>query len=225
MATSTNLSVVINGVASKLGYSELRQNQRRAILEFCKGSDVFVCLPTGSGKSLCYWCLPLVFDELKTKDGSVVLVVSPLTALIADQVSSLRKLGIKSINVSKDIGEKKKEALHQGEYQIILFSPDELLQNELWHDMILSKTYNKALVGLVVDEAHCVKKWWVNLISHRISNNFHIPYSLYRGSEFRKEFSHLGEVRSLLPDHTHVMALTATATVIGGINATVLLIL
>ena len=70
----------------------------------------------------------------------MVLVVSPLTALIADQVSSLRKLGIKSIHVSKDIGEKAKEALHEGEYQIIFFSPEELLQNELWPDMILSKT-------------------------------------------------------------------------------------
>ena len=102
----------------------------------------------------------------------MVLVVSPLTALIADQVSSLRKLGIKSIYVSKDIREK--EALHEGEYQILFFSPEELLQNELWHDMILSKTYSEALVGFVVDEAHCVKKWWVNSISHRISNNFSI---------------------------------------------------
>ena len=159
MATSTNLSVVINGVASKLGYSE------ELSWSFAKGLMCLSVCQQAAESLLCYWCLPLVFDELKTKDGSVVLVVSPLTALIADQVSSLRKLGIKSIHVSKDIGEKEKEALHEGEYQIIFFSPEELLQNELWHDMILSKTYNKALVGFVVDEAHCVKKWWVNLIS------------------------------------------------------------
>ncbi len=58
-----------------IGFSQLRNNQR---LNFMLGNDVFVSLPTGSGKSLCYWVLPKAFDALKQRSGSLVIVISPV---------------------------------------------------------------------------------------------------------------------------------------------------
>ena len=73
--------------AKKLGYDQLRDLQRKVILEFVKGNDVFGVLPTGYGKSLCYACLPDLFDHLLQPDQpSIVVVVTPLTAIMEDQV-------------------------------------------------------------------------------------------------------------------------------------------
>ncbi len=75
-----------------LGYDRPTEHQARALFEFVSGKDVLVLLPTGSGKSVCFVALPLVFDILKrhatnySGSNSVVLVVSPLTALMKDQV-------------------------------------------------------------------------------------------------------------------------------------------
>lgn len=157
-----------------------------------EGHDIFVSLPTGSGKSLCYWSLPGAFDYMKDNHhaSSIVIVVSPLTALMKDQVKSLCKKGVKAIHVDAPNDNVLKE-IHQGVYQLLFFGPEELLGNLEWRDMLLSTVYTSNLVGFIIDEAHCVKKW---------------------GKQFRKEFGHLGEVRSLLPEGTKVMALTATAT-------------
>ena len=65
--------------AKRLGYC-LRENQMRVIVQFCRGQDVFVSLPTGSGKSLCYSCLPWTFDLLKKHSSqSIIIVVTPHT--------------------------------------------------------------------------------------------------------------------------------------------------
>ncbi len=78
----------------KLGYAKLCPQQEIAVTNFLKGRDVFVCLPTGSGKSLCYCLLPAAFDQLRhakdTRSQSVVVVVSPLIALMKDQVRAMR---------------------------------------------------------------------------------------------------------------------------------------
>ena len=72
--------------ARELGYTQMKPEQLRVVEAFVQGRDVFAILPTGYGKSLCYGCLPLVFDNLlKTKD-SIVVVVTPLTAIMKDQV-------------------------------------------------------------------------------------------------------------------------------------------
>ena len=69
---------MLSKVASQMGYSALRPKQEEMILDFVRGSDVFVSLPTGSGKSLCYSLLPGVFDEIRRLQGvSIVIVVSP----------------------------------------------------------------------------------------------------------------------------------------------------
>ena len=72
----------------KLGYN-LKDEQRKVILSFVKGEDVFVVLPTGFGKSLCFACLPLIFDRVSRKDGlsSIIIIITPLIAIMKDQVS------------------------------------------------------------------------------------------------------------------------------------------
>ena len=75
-------------VASSLGYPTLSEQQLRVLLSYIRGNDVFAVLPTGYGKSLCYAVLPMVFDRLLGAKDSVVVVITPLTAIIKDQVSS-----------------------------------------------------------------------------------------------------------------------------------------
>ena len=72
----------------RLGYKEMKLEQEKLVKQFIPGRDVFGILPTGLGKSLCYGCLPLVFDELLgTENKSIVVVVTPLKAIMHDQVS------------------------------------------------------------------------------------------------------------------------------------------
>ena len=75
-------------VASSLGYPTLREQQLRVLLSYIRGNDVFAVPPTGYGKSLCYAVLPMVFDRLLGTKDSVVVVITPLTVIIKDQVSS-----------------------------------------------------------------------------------------------------------------------------------------
>ena len=84
-----------------------------------------------------------------------------------------------------------KERVVKGEVQLVFITPENLITNKTFREMLLSPPYQKNLVALVVDEAHCVKTW---------------------GDEFRKAFSQIGDLRSLLPSSVNVLALTATAT-------------
>ena len=71
----------------RLGYKEMKPEQEELVNEFISGRDVFGILPTGFGKSLCYGCLSLVFDELLGTENKLVVVVTPLKAIMHDQVS------------------------------------------------------------------------------------------------------------------------------------------
>ena len=85
----------IREAAASLGYPALKPEQEEAIIQFLMGRDVFVALPTGYGKSLCYCCLPRVFDRVRSvEEQSIVVVVSPLTALINDQVAVCHSKGL-----------------------------------------------------------------------------------------------------------------------------------
>ena len=100
MATSTRLvSTALSDSLKLLGFKELRAKQEEGIRSFVKGTDVFVSLPTGSGKSLCYWVLPFIFNFLRKRTDSIVIVVSPLVALMKDQVNILEKFGVKAVYV------------------------------------------------------------------------------------------------------------------------------
>ena len=73
--------------AKSLGYQGIRREQQNVIINFLNGRDVFAVLPTGYGKSLCFACLPYIFDKLYQSTNSIIVVITPLTAIINDQVS------------------------------------------------------------------------------------------------------------------------------------------
>ncbi len=152
--------LAIAAAVRKLGYSELRPKQELVVKKFVRGQDVFVSLPTGSGKSLCYCILPTVFDGLRKVEGqSIVVVVSPLISLMKDQVLAMSRRGVKAVYVGECEDNKAVIDVCGGNFQLVYMSPESLLTDDRWRDMLQSPLYKDNLVGLIVDEAHCVKKW------------------------------------------------------------------
>ena len=89
MATGIDSSIIVKAAqsaAKDLGYKYLKEKQLEVLVNFLSGNDVFAVLPTGYGKSLCYTCLPKACDSLFQTEGSIVVVITPLTAIIKDQV-------------------------------------------------------------------------------------------------------------------------------------------
>ena len=155
---------IVGRAASSLGYSKLKPEQEQAILAFVSGKDVFVALPTGYGKSLCFGLLPRVFDLLRgVEKQSVVIVVSPLVALMKEQAAFFSSKGISAASISdKDDHESTKETrrgIRRGEFQLVFLSPEALFATLEWRRMLSTDLYRTNLVGFIVDEAHCVKKW------------------------------------------------------------------
>ena len=107
--------------------------------------------------SLIYACLPKVYDLIQENTGSIVVVVCPLIALMKDQVTSFRNLGLSAAYV----GEKtvKRELFVTGQIQMVLISPELLGKGTIWRDMLKAEVYHKHLVALVIDEAHLIKNW------------------------------------------------------------------
>ena len=199
----------IKTVACLLGYDKLKKEQEESILNFAKGRDVFVSLPTGYGKSICYIILPWLFDELRKVDKkSIVLVVSPLIAVMRDKVGSITAMGI--TEVTKKLLVARKESRQLRTNCIFFFSPEALILLK-WRNMLSNKVYRNNLVAFVVDEPHCIKKWYANGGIACVMVVIVVVVVL-RGESFRKDFSDLGEIRSIVPRRVRLMALTATAT-------------
>lgn len=156
------LTLALRVATASLGYKELHPQQERVVRSFVGGNDVFVSLPTGSGKSLCYCLLPRVFDELKNAPGtSIVVVISPLVSLMKDQVSAMCKRNVSAVYVG-DVNEEGFRDICRGKKQLIYMSPESLLSDVgEWRDVIQSPVFQSNLVGIVIDEAHCVTKWYV----------------------------------------------------------------
>jgi ATP-dependent DNA helicase RecQ len=153
----TRLEAAMTASAKALGYGQLTNNQRKVLRSFLLGSDVFASLPTGSGKPLCYWVLPGAFNVLRKINTSIVLIVSPLIALMKDQVERLKVKRVKAVYAGSDQCEM--DRVYEGYYQMIFLSPESLLTTNKWRDILLSDVYQRNLVAVVIDEAHCVKKW------------------------------------------------------------------
>ena len=103
----------------KLGYATVRPQQELAVLKFAAGQDVFVSLPTGSGKSLCYCVLPAVFDSLRGVKGlSIIVVVSPLIALMKDQIRAMMDRGTTAVYVGDCEDEQTVATVCSGQHQI-----------------------------------------------------------------------------------------------------------
>ena len=155
-----HLQEIVREAGKQLGIQELRPDQERAILAFVKGRDVFVCLPTGSGKSICFAALPLVFDALQGKRGSICLVVSPLTALMKDQVDAFKDRGLSAAFCGSQQTEKKTlDRIREGCYQLVYITPEALVNNTIYRNMLLETVWQENLVAYVIDEAHCIKTW------------------------------------------------------------------
>ena len=137
--------------------------QEIAFLSFLRGRDVFVSVPTGYGKSLCYAALPGAFDLLlgRRPSTSIVIAVSPLIALMKDQVAAMSAKGLAIGCVTQESSDEEKARVKSGEFQLVLFSPEALLSIRRWRELLQGHLYSSRIVAFVVDEAHCVKKWCV----------------------------------------------------------------
>jgi ATP-dependent DNA helicase RecQ len=163
------------------GYDDFRPGQREIVDAVLAGEDVFAVMPTGSGKSMCYQLPALV-------DGGLTVVVSPLIALMRDQVRQMRALGVAaaSLNSAED-DESRLDTLAQldaGKLNLLFVSPERLATGSL-----TSRLRKAGIRRLAIDEAHCVSQW---------------------GHDFRPEYRQLSRARETLGD-VQVIAFTATA--------------
>ena len=165
------------------GYSQFRGNQERIIRNILDKKNTFVIMPTGAGKSLCYQ-LPAIIQ-----DGTAI-VISPLIALMKNQVDQLNALNINAqflnstLNKS-EINRVKKETL-DGEVKLLYVAPESLTKEE---NIRFLREANISFVA--VDEAHCISEW---------------------GHDFRPEYRRIKSIIAQLGDDVPVIALTATAT-------------
>ena len=164
------------------GYDAFRPLQRDIIEASLAGKDVFALLPTGGGKSLCFQLPALVRPGL-------TVVVSPLIALMKDQVDQLQAAGVAATFLNSSLGSAESRSrlagLHRNEWRLLYVAPERLMLDN-WQENL--KAWNVAAIA--IDEAHCVSEW---------------------GHDFRPEYRQIAKLRELLPE-VPVMALTATAT-------------
>ncbi|MGA3283946.1 MAG: ATP-dependent DNA helicase RecQ [Verrucomicrobiota bacterium] len=164
------------------GFTSFRPLQEEIIRDALAGRDVFALLPTGGGKSLCFQLPALARDGL-------TVVVSPLIALMKDQVDALQAAGVSATFLNSSLAaeesRKRLRGLHNGQYRLLYAAPERLMLSGFLSDL------QRWHVGLLaIDEAHCISEW---------------------GHDFRPEYRQLAELRKLFPE-TPMMALTATAT-------------
>jgi len=164
------------------GFSSFRPLQEEIIGDSLAGRDVFAVLPTGGGKSLCFQLPALLRPGL-------TVVVSPLIALMKDQVDALQAAGVAAtfLNSSLAAGESRPRlrGLHHGEFRLLYVAPERLMLSGFLEDL---KKWNAGLFA--IDEAHCISEW---------------------GHDFRPEYRQLSSLRDVFPG-VPMMALTATAT-------------
>jgi ATP-dependent DNA helicase RecQ len=168
------------------GHAEFRGQQLAVIQRVLNKSHALVIMPTGMGKSLCYQIPAIILNE---QTGALTLVLSPLIALMKDQVDALRAKGIAATFINSSLTrnerEQRYEAVQRGEFSILYVTPERFRKPE-FIDVIGQRQVRL----LAVDEAHCISEW---------------------GHDFRPDYTRLREIRKLLGNPTTI-ALTATAT-------------
>ena len=164
------------------GFDSFRPLQEEIIRAALEGRDAFVLMPTGGGKSLCYQ-LPALARE------GLTVVVSPLIALMKDQVDALQSAGVPAtfLNSTLDAAEARRRlaGLYNGEYRLLYVAPERLML-----DGMLDRLEQWQTEAIAIDEAHCISEW---------------------GHDFRPEYRQIAELRFRFPK-LPFMALTATAT-------------
>jgi ATP-dependent DNA helicase RecQ len=166
---------------SYFGYDEFRPQQAEIISTILEGRDTIVLMPTGGGKSLCFQIPAIIMD------GTCV-VVSPLIALMKDQVEGLKANGVKAAYINSSAsGSENQEVESQamrGELDLLYVSPEKMLSSEFFN---LLSTMKVCLIA--IDEAHCISQW---------------------GHDFRPEYQQMGVLKQRFPT-IPMVALTATA--------------
>ena len=157
---ANNMEDAIRKVCEIFGIQKLRSHQEDAINHVVeKKRDVFVNLPTGFGKSLIYQALPVVFSSLPcSSEKNVVIVISPLTSLMKDQVSRLTSLGIGAVSLA-ELTDQQSVAVQNGEFSVVFASPELWLGDHKWRKMVTTETYRNAVRAVAVDEAHVICHW------------------------------------------------------------------
>ena len=147
----------------KLNIEQLYPEQQKSIRAFMEKGDVFVNLPTGYGKSLIFQCLPIVADVLnsKSRGSSLMVVISPLKSLMKDQVNFLGTIGIPAIAIEGDDDPEIIQQIKNGYYIIVYCSPECMLSIEIWRALFDDATFREMLIGVAIDENHCITQWLV----------------------------------------------------------------
>lgn len=173
----------IHAVLEKyFGYSSFRPLQEEIITDIVQGKDVFVLMPTGAGKSLCYQVPALVRKGL-------TVVVSPLISLMKDQVDGMRQNGINCAYLNSSLSRIEQETLYReldvGKLSLLYVAPERLMQESFLEQL---KKWHVSFFA--IDEAHCISEW---------------------GHDFRPEYKELKKLRVHFPG-VPIASLTATAT-------------
>ena len=154
------LEALVRRAAGQLGYPRLKPKQLEAVAKFCQGRDVFASLPTSYGKTLIYAHLPSIFNSIRGRNSSIVVVLSPLVALMVEQKKRFLPIGINAEFLGElQTDEDAVSRVVQGRHELVLVSPENLCYNRTLREMLLSSVYKENLVALVVDEAHCIRTW------------------------------------------------------------------
>lgn len=181
-----SIADALTSLREHFGFSDFREGQREVIAAILAGKDSVVVMPTGSGKSLCYQLPAMMF-------AGATLVVSPLIALMKDQVDALRARGLPATFINSSLGEREQwariDALRQGRFKLVYVAPERFRSGRFLEAL---KSIQVSLFA--VDEAHCISTW---------------------GHDFRPDYLRLkGVVQALngAGQRAHTVALTATAT-------------
>lgn len=172
----------IDAALARLGYDGFRPGQRQAIEQLVAGGKLLLVAPTGGGKSLCYQLPALLFS-------GTTLVVSPLIALMHDQVEGLARRGVPATFFASTLDpeemRERMRAMRRGAYRIVYAAPERLVL-----DGFRAMLRELSCPLIAIDEAHCISEW---------------------GHDFRPEYMKIGELLQEFPD-ARVLACTATAT-------------